>query len=408
MADSERTQLEIAIERALRIDRLSRRRFLRQGTIFAGSVLSLPAILAACSPSSSGDVTLEWANWPAYIDIDEENPPDPTAYPTINAFIAATSIGVNYTEAILGNSEFYANIQPDLAAGNETGWDVITPGGWVIQRMADLGYLEELDHSKLPNWTANCGDWAKGQWFDEGNTHSLWWQGGITGIGYDPNLTGREIKSFEDLLDPAFAGHVGGFSDMRDMFGLTLLSLGITPESATVSDVEQAQAILLAANERGQFRDYYDNSYYDELANGNLWLGVAWSGDVTQMALYDNADIKFVIPEEGGMRWNDNLAIPKGAPHLDESLQLLDYWYSLDAATILSEYIGYFTGVAGVKERILADAAAEEDPEVATQLEVTGNSVEPTQDQLANTYVDRQLTEDEEAAWNDLFDAVIN
>jgi spermidine/putrescine transport system substrate-binding protein len=274
--------------------------------------------------------------------------------------------------------------------------------------MADLGYLEELDHSKLPNWTANCADWAKGNWYDPDNTHSLWWQGGITGIGYDPNLTGREITSFNDLLDPAFAGHVGGFSDMRDMFGLTLLSLGIAPESATVSDVQQAQQVLLDANDAGQFRDYYDNSYYDELANGNLWLSVAWSGDVTQMTLYDNENVKFVIPEEGGMRWNDNMAIPKGAAHIDESLKLLDYWYDVDPATTLSEYIGYFTGATGVKERILADAAAETDPATKTQLETTANSVNPTPDQLDNTYVDKQLSEEEEAEWNDLFDSVIN
>ena len=99
--------------------------------------------------------------------------------------------------------------------------------------MARLGWLEELDHSKLPNWTANAADYAKGLWFDPDNQYSLWWQGGITGIAYDPELTGREITTFDDLLDPAFAGRAGGFSDMRDMFGLTLLSLGVEPENAT-------------------------------------------------------------------------------------------------------------------------------------------------------------------------------
>ena len=43
------------------------------------------------------------------------------------------------------------------------------------------------------------------------------------GSATTPTLTGREITKFDDLLDPAFAGRVGGFSDMRDMFGLTLL-----------------------------------------------------------------------------------------------------------------------------------------------------------------------------------------
>ena len=72
--------------------------------------------------------------------------------------------------------------------------------------MARLGWLEELDHSKLPNWTANAADYAKGLWFDPDNKYSVWWQGGITGIAYDPKLTGREITTFDDLLDPAFSG----------------------------------------------------------------------------------------------------------------------------------------------------------------------------------------------------------
>ena len=237
------SRIELAIQQAMRQDRINRRAFLGRagrGGIALGAMMSLPALIAACMPSGSGGdgATIEWANWPAYIDIDEES----GDYPTILAFTEQTGTNVNYQEAILDNAEFFAQIQPDLSNGNNTGWDLITPGGWVVQRMADLGFLEEIDHSKLPNFTANAADYAKGQWFDPDNTYSLWWQGGITGIGYDPEATGRELTSFNDLLDPEFAGRVGGFSDMRDMFGLTLLSLGIVPEEASVADVTRGPA----------------------------------------------------------------------------------------------------------------------------------------------------------------------
>ena len=73
------TPIELAIERAMRQDRINRRAFLGRagrGGIALGAMLSLPALIAACSPSGSGDgVTIEWANWPAYIDIDEESAP---------------------------------------------------------------------------------------------------------------------------------------------------------------------------------------------------------------------------------------------------------------------------------------------------------------------------------------------
>lgn len=414
MSDLERpSQIEIAIEHLLRRDPISRRTFMRRagrGGLAFGAALSLPSLLAACaSPGSSQAAkALEWANWPAYIDIDETITPDPTKYPSINAFIAQTGVKVDYKEVIQDNADFLGTLRQDLAAGNPTGWDVISPGGWVIERMGRLGYLEELDHSKLPNWTANCADYAKGLWFDSSNKYSLWWQGGITGIAYDPALTGREITTFDDILDPAFKQRAGGFSDMRDMFGLTLLSLGVKPADATVADVTRAQKKLLDANDRQQFRGYYGNEYYDSLAAGDLAISVAWSGDISQMQLYDNPKVKFVIPDGGGMRWNDNLAIPKGAAQVDNAHKLLNYWYDPVAATTLSEYIGYFTPVKGVEEKIKADAAAlrggaSPDPTTADLYDTLAPTVVPTADQLAGTFPDKQLDETEEGQWNDLF-----
>ena len=76
---------------------------------------------------------------------------------------------------------------------------------------------------------------------------------------------------------------------------------------------------------------------------------------------------------------------------------------------MLSEYIGYFTRVDGVQEQILADAEAaraDGDTETADYYDALAPTVVPTEDQLANTYTDKELTEEEEAQWNDLFEAV--
>ncbi|MGH3928227.1 MAG: extracellular solute-binding protein, partial [Pseudonocardiaceae bacterium] len=262
MSDQEgRSRIELGIDQVLRRERITRRTFMRRagrGGIALGAMLTIPGILAACAPGGGGTANrARWLNWPAYIDISE----DETSYPSIEAFTEQSGIEVEYNEGLLDNADFLATYAPDLRAGNNTGWDVMSPGGWVVERMARNGWLEELDHSKLPNWTANTADYAKGLWFDPDNTYSVWWQGGITGIAYDPELTGREITTFDDLLDPEFSGRVGGFSDMRDMFGLTLLSLGVDPANATVEDVQRAQEKLLAAPE-GQFRGFYGNEYY--------------------------------------------------------------------------------------------------------------------------------------------------
>ena len=46
-------------------------------------------------------------------------------------------------------------IQPDLAAGNSTGYDMITPSDWMVERLIRLGYVQPLDNRLLPNFQAN-------------------------------------------------------------------------------------------------------------------------------------------------------------------------------------------------------------------------------------------------------------
>jgi len=420
------TQIERAIARAFRPQRrLSRRMFLRQtgrGAVVAGSAMSLTAILAACGigpgagsqsagataaplPSAPAG-TLDFANWPAYIDIDEES----GDYPTLAKFQDEQGITVAYTEAINDNEEFFGTIQPDLAAGNPPQYDLIVMTDWMIEKMIRLGYLQALDQSRIPNFAANALELYKDPWYDPGNVHSMAWQSGITGIGYNPTLTGREITTFDDLLDPEFAGRVGLFSEMRDTMSLALLSLGIEPEDATVEQATEAKDKLLAAAQAGQFRNFYGNDYYDELANGNLALTIAWSGDVSQMKLYDNSDIEFVVPESGGMLWIDNMAIPKNVAHPLDAHLMMDFWYDLENAVPLTEYVGYFSPVTGVTERVLEDADAAEaegDTEWAEALRVISATANPTDEVLAMVHNYRKLSEEEESQWNDLFNEVV-
>ena len=197
---------------------------------------------------------------------------------------------------------------------------------------------------------------------------------------------------------------------MRDMFGLTLLSLGVEPANATVDDVQAAQEKLLGVPD-GHFRGFYGNEYYDALAAGDLAISVAWSGDVSQMNLYDNDKVQFVVPESGGMRWNDNLVIPKGGANLENAHKLLNYYYDPVAATTLSEYVGYFTPVNGRRRadrgrrRGRASRRRHGDGRPATRRS-RRRSCRP-RTRLANTYTDKELTEDEETQWNDLFEAVL-
>jgi spermidine/putrescine transport system substrate-binding protein len=199
------------------------------------------------------------------------------------------------------------------------------------------------------------------------------------------------------------------FNEMIDTMSMTLLSLGIDPHTATYEDAQQAQQKLLGPAQAGQFQKFYGNDYYDALAAGDIALTMAWSGDISQMQLYDNPDVKFIVPQDGGMLFVDNMVLPKVVDHPADAYKLMDFWYSLEAAVPLTEYIGYYSPVKGVREQVLADseAARADDPEWADQLLQIAHDSYPDPDQLTNIHQYPILNEEQERMWNDLFDDVL-
>lgn len=391
---------------------LTRRDLLRKLGVGAGA-LSLNAWLAACgiggqeqtpgaSKTGGTDFTtdeitgeLNFANWPAYIDKAKGKSP------TLEQFTKATDIEVNYKEVVNDNVSFFSTIREPLANGQPVEWDLIVVTDWLISKMATLGYLEELDHSRLSNFDANAADLYKNPSYDPENKYSIPWQSGITGIAYNSELTGREVTSTEDLFDPKFKGHVGMFSEMRDTVNLILLGMGVEPQDATIEDVEAVQKKLIQQREAGIVRSYYGNDYLQPLNNGDLWLTIAWSGDVLGKTLGADSTIKFVVPDEGGIIWVDNLAIPQNSAHPIDAHEMMNFVYQPEIAAQMTAWINYISPVPEAQDIL------KKSKDSYTRQVANSPLVFPTPEMEAKLHYYRTLSEDEEAQWNELFDEVV-
>lgn len=389
------------------IRRISRREMLRRMGIGAGG-LSLAAVLAACgiegqtqdaeTDENAGFTTdektgmLNFANWPLYIDKAKGESP------TLDDFTKATDIEVNYDEVIQDNASFFGTIREPLANGDQIDYDLIVVTDWLIDKMARLGYLEELDHERLSNFEAHAGEIYKDPSYDPGNKYSIPWQSGITGIAYNRALTGRDLTSMGDLFDTEFAGKIGMFKEMRDTMNLMLLYNGVEPSDATIEDVEEVQQQLLKQVDDGIVRQYYGNEYADALARQDIVASIAWSGDVIQLTL-DDPDLRFVVPDEGGILWVDNMAIPQNAANPIDAHEFLNFAYQPDIAAQIVGWVNYICPVPEAKE-ILANTKG---------YESVANSplVFPTPEMEAKLHNYKLLSEEEEQEWNDLFQQVI-
>ena len=172
----------------------------------------------------TGDSEVRILNWQAYIDPSEDG-----AVGTLQRFTEETGIAVTYDEDFNDNNEVYNRLlAPVLGTGGVIDYDIICPTNWMAARLKNLGWIEQLPLDRIPN-RVNLEDRFLNQNWDYGAAFSLPWQAGITGIAYNPALTGRELRSINDLLDPEFAGRVAMLSEMRDTVGLVMLGLGRDP-----------------------------------------------------------------------------------------------------------------------------------------------------------------------------------
>ena len=348
---------------------LTQRRLGRRDALRMGGVSALAMALAACGVKGTGTPAasaapdavakfwadkastkhVDFANWPLYMDPKK---------PELKKFTAETGISVNYQEVIQEMGPWFAKVQPQLKAGQSIGYDLmVITNGIQFGQFKDSGFLAPLDHSKLPNYTANAAKSYANEAFDPGNQYSVPWTSGITGIAYDPAKTGREITKLADLWDPAFKGKVGMFSDTQELGNFGMMALGIDPAKSTEDDWKKAAEKLKEQKSSGVLRNYYDQSYIDALGKGEVWITQAWSGDVFQKNVSDGTNFKFVIPAEGGTIWTDNFAIPVTAKSPVDAITLIDFFYKTDIAASLAEYINYVCPVPAAQQQIKADAS---------------------------------------------------
>ncbi len=132
------------------------------------------------------------------------------------------------------------------------------------------------------------------------------------------------------------------FSDTQELANFGLLALGIDPAKSTADDWDKAGASSSRSrSDQGIVRKYYDQGYVDALGQGEVWITQAWSGDIFQKNVSDGTDFEFVVPEEGGTIWTDNMRIPITAKNPVDALELMDFFYQLEIAATLAEYINY-------------------------------------------------------------------
>ena len=307
--------------------------------IFGFFVAAIIALGMLTPAAAQNERVVNVYNWSDYIDPK-----------VLQDFTKETGIKVQY-------DTFDANetLETKLLAG-KSGYDVVVPTAYFLERQIKGGVFQRLDKSKLKNLGNIWPEIAKRMGvYDPGNQFAVNYMWGTTGIGYNVKAMRErlgpngKIDSWDIVFKPE---NLAKFRDCGvhmldsadDIMPAALHFLDLNPNSSDPKDLEKAGELLMKV--RPSVRKFHSSEYLNALASGEICLVVGWSGDIKQsqkraVEAKNGIEIGYTIPKEGAQMFFDNLAIPKDAKHVDEALAFIDYLLRPEVAARNSNLVAY-------------------------------------------------------------------
>jgi putrescine transport system substrate-binding protein len=309
----------------------------RAATAFAAVALCLFAGPGAAQKQR----VLNVYNWSDYVDPQ-----------VLQDFTKETGIKLRY-------DTFDSNdtLEAKLLAG-KSGYDIVVPTAYFLQRQVKAGLFQKLDKSKLPNlthvWPAIAERLAV---YDPGNEHAVNYMWGTTGIGYNVKkakdiLGGAVPDSWDIVFKPE---NLAKFKDCGvmmldsadDIVPAALHYLGLDPNSISQAELDKAAELL--AKVRPYVRKFHSSEYLTALASGEICLVVGWSGDIKQAQkraaeAKGDVEVGYAIPKTGAQMFFDNFAIPKDARNVAEAHEFINYMLRPEVAAKNTNLVSFPNG----------------------------------------------------------------
>jgi putrescine transport system substrate-binding protein len=318
----------------------------------------------------------------------------------LDDFTKETGIKVQY-------DTFDANetLETKLLAG-KSGYDVVVPTAYFLERQIKGGVFQKLDKGKLKNLGNVWPDIAKRLVvYDPANQFAVNYMWGTTGIGYNAKAMRErlgpegKIDSWDIIFKPE---NLAKFRDCGihmldsadDILPAALHFLGLNPNSNDPKELEKAGELLTKI--RPLVRKFHSSEYLNALAGGEICLVVGWSGDIKQSQrraaeAKNGVEIGYAIPKEGAQMFFDNLAIPRDAKHVDEAHAFIDYLLRPEIAARNTNFVAYANGNLAsqkfIDKSVLDDKGIYPDAATMDRLYTVG-----ARDQKSQRFVNRLWT----------------
>jgi len=299
------------------------RRALMQGAGAVGLSFTLPKSLKA----QGGQVN--FFNWDTYI-----------GETTLEDFTAATGIEVQY-DLFADNEELFAKFR-----NGNPGYDLIVPTNDFVERFIIADLLQPLDHNRIPN-LSNIDPAFMSPAHDPERRFSMPYMWGTIGIGYRPSETDGTPDSWAHLYtSDEFANRMALLGEPGTVLQMAFKLMGKSLNDWSDENIAAAEEMIIA--QKPNVTSFAPDNGQDLLLAGEVALAQEWNGDILQIMEEDD-DIGYVVPQEGGLLWEDDLCIPVDAPNPEGAHELINFILDAEVGAAIADFIFYATPNAAAK-----------------------------------------------------------
>lgn len=263
------------------------------------------------------------------------------------------------------NESMYAK----LKAG-ASGYDVLTPSSYYVAIMAGQDMLLDLDHRKLPN-LANVDTAYLKIALDPQMKSSVPYMLTNTGLAYLKSKVKDPQSSWAMLDRTDLKGRMTLLNDMRETIGAALKFLGYSLNTTDDRQLDQAREVVIRWKKN--LAKFESEQYKSGLASGEFLLAHGYSGDILS-AQEENADIAFLVPQEGLSISCDDLVILKDSKASALAHRFINFLHDPEVAAENSLAINYLcpnaAAYAKLPEEFRNNPAVKLDPAVQAKCEV--------------------------------------
>ena len=281
------------------------------------------ALMASLSLAQAEKLVI--SNWDGYMPKD-----------MAEKFKAET--GIDLEVAVHATNE---EIMGKVTASGGEGFDVLFVSSPFAEALNKLQLLSPIDHGKIPNM-ANLYAEAGQLKHDPGNTFSVPYAWGTTGLCYRSDLVKAEPTSWNDLLTPSddLKGKITMLATDRWLMAAAFLAGGMSVNTDDQASLDKVRDQLVATKK--DLLAYDDTTFYSKLVSGEATLVHAWDG-WCNYGIAENPKIKYVVPKEGSDLWVDTMVITKASKNPDAAAKFIDFVLKADNGKWVVENIMYKT-----------------------------------------------------------------